>query len=291
MLGRRKKVTDLFVRGTEVLLPDGSYLWLQPLNAYERDEAIQAAQVARSRLVLALKDGGEERLKLQGRIEETGREKFIAEYAQLKANQKQSDFVSELEDDPDWAERTKILLDSNLADAATAPEPAEVAYMEKLSSEWFAELESRVSHEREWIVRQLGDMSDDDLLEDYLEYWLDVRGGVVAQAEYSLTELWRGTRLCDANGDKADGFDHAACAGHQELLFADRLDARSAPDELLELLREGFRTLLMNTRDPKDSASRSNSSASSPQPSAPAEADPSSSTATPETHPGISMLQ
>ncbi len=45
----------LYTVGTELVLKDGTVLWLQVMNPFERDEAQRDAQLARTRLVMALK--------------------------------------------------------------------------------------------------------------------------------------------------------------------------------------------------------------------------------------------
>lgn len=50
-----RRLPDLYTVGTELVLKDGTVLWMQVLNPFEQDEAKLDAQAARARLVLALK--------------------------------------------------------------------------------------------------------------------------------------------------------------------------------------------------------------------------------------------
>ncbi len=128
-------------------------------------------------------------------------------------------------------------------------------------------------------------MSDEEFIDVWVEEWLDRRGSDLATAEFRLTELWYATRYCDAV--MQDGaLDHTRCEGHRVPVFESKLDARSAPQELQELLRSALDELNLAGRDPKDSDSPPSSSDSLPSPSAEAESTPSTSTETPTTVPG-----
>lgn len=284
MSQRRKQIQDLFVVGHEVELPDATYLWVQVLNPFQRGEAISAAQVARSRIVMALRDDGEELLKIKAKLASEGRDTMMEQLARAKADLKQADFISELEDDPDWSERAKILFETDLANTATPAIPEERKLVDKIASEWFAEIEKRTTNEYDYLMGTYRGLPDDELVAEYADHWMTVRGQIVARDEYQLVELLHGTRMCAATiGDKPD---HAACAGHPEKFFLDRDDVRSAPEGLLDLLRDAHNSLAMNSRDPKGSAKPSNSSEPSPSPDALAGSTPSMSTATPSNLPG-----
>ncbi len=49
-----RRVPEPYTVGTELVLKDGVVLWLQVMNPFERDEAQRDAQLARTRLVMAL---------------------------------------------------------------------------------------------------------------------------------------------------------------------------------------------------------------------------------------------
>lgn len=282
---RFRRLTDLFVAGRTIELPDGSHLWVQAINAYERDECVSDGQVARARLVLALKDQGTERLKIEAKLVERGREALEAELVEAKVDEKYSDFVTEMEGDPDWTERLAILRRTDWTQAATPGEEAERELVEKIFNDYTGALQGRLDDEREWQQRHYHRVDEDELLDDYLDVWLDRRGAEVASAEYALTETWYATRYCEAT-DIGGVLDHTRCNGHPDRVFETKSDAKAAPDALQKLINQALNELAMAGRDPKGSASPASSSDSSPTPSAAEGSTPSTSTATPNAPPG-----
>lgn len=269
---RFRRLTDLFVDGTAIPVGDGTYLWLQALNAFERDEAAHDAQMARARLAMALREDGDERRKIEARLEVVGREQFIENLASAKADAQFPTLSARLEDDPEWREKIEIIRRTDFASNASTTEQ-ERQLVTNLMAEWSAELERRIDDEIEFQKRRYADAGDDDLLHDYLEVYMDRRGDDVAAAEYSLTETWYAARYCEATAGQGEGdvLDHAACNGHTERVFATKADVKAAPDRLRALIQEGLQTLAMNMRDPKDSGSQQSSSVSPPTPNEEAE--------------------
>lgn len=285
MTQRFKRLTDLFVQGKTVKLPDGTYLWVQAINAYERDECISDAQTARSRLVMALRERGDEHVKIEARMAERGRDAMVVDLATAKVEGKYADIVADIEADPDWKERVEMLRRKD--DAISTPLSTEESeLLQKVSDDWYAEISSRVEAEQAHLVEHYTRVDDQDLLHDYLEAWLDRRGSDVATAEYALTELWYATRYCEATVDADGTVSHARCGGHPERVFESKTEARAMPDGLRELLVQALAELTWAARDPKDSASPQSSSDSSPTPNEPAESTPSTSTETPDAPPG-----
>jgi hypothetical protein len=284
MRDRLRRVTELFVQGSEVELPDGSFLWVQVLNPYERDEAVNDAQAARARLIMAMKQSNTERDKVVGRLLEHGKDSMVADLAQVKADAKLPQVNNELQDDPEWKERLDIIRRTDFDQSAKPPTKEETELLAKINKDYFEELNTRIDAEKDWQISSLGRLSDEELIDEYVDAWLERRASDITNAEYELTELWYATRLCDGVPTE-DGVDHDKC-DHSIRLFEDRADVRGCAEELQQLLRNALTAVGMSVRDPKDSASRGSSSDSSAPPSEPAESTPSSSTATPETAPG-----
>jgi hypothetical protein len=287
---RFRRLTDLFTVGKAVELPDQTYLWVQALNAYQRDECISDAQVARSRMVMALRDKGDERLKIEGRFYENGRDSMIGDLAANRAQNKMGDVVDDLRADPDWKERMEILLRSDPDDAAQPMTIEEVELLAKVNREVMAEMEKRESDERDFITRTMSRQSDEEIIDAWTEDYLEMRGGERAQREYQLTETWYATRWCAATkpADSGMDLDHSECNAHDERVFADRQAVREIPSDLFVVIQRALVDLNMVGRDPKGSASNQSSSPSSPTPSAPEESTPSTSTDDPKPAPGTS---
>ncbi len=288
MSQRFRRLTDLFVNGREVTLPDGSHLWIQAINAYERDECISDAQVARSRLIMALKQNGSERIKIEGRLAERGRDAMVVDVVQAQVDKKYSEIITQMESDPDWAEKLTIVRRTDFTQQATPATQDERDVVDKILTEWSLALNDRLDDERTWQVQHYARVSDEELLEDYLAFWLERRGNEVASAEYALTEMWYATRYCDANHIDDTVLDHTQCKGHPDRVFTTKADARSAPEKLQTIIGGELAALAMGDKDPKGLAKPTSSSASSPTPSEAAESTPSTSTETPAPPPGTS---
>jgi hypothetical protein len=251
---RRRRVTDLFVHGREVALPGGGFLWVEVLNSFQRQEALQAAQVAKARLVMALERDGRERIQVQARLAEFGRDAFIGDLVDDELSQRTAQIVTRIHDDPDWKERIDVLTGTDVSDTATPLTDAEQALLAALSVEYLAEVDARKADEHEFLTRMFGAFDDEELIERYAKAWAERKGALLSAAEYRLTELWYATRFCSGvlNLDTAE-VDHGACDGHGEAFFAAREDVRSAPDELRDLLSEALGAVGMGPRDPKGS--------------------------------------
>lgn len=286
MSTRFRRLTDLFVTGLPAQLPDGTHIWIQALNSYQQDECRSDAQVARARLIMALREKGEEREKIEARFYEFGREHMISELADTRAKRKMADYVDAMRSDPEWKERLEILTRTDIEDTATPLTPDEVALLAQVNQEVLSELTTRESDENAFQVRRLEPMSDEDLITEWTEQWLESRGGEIAQGEYRLTEIWYATRWCNALAGPDGELDHSGCEGHGEKVFATRQDVRDVPGPLLQLIADTQSELNLAGRDPKGSGSAANSSNSSSTPNEPADSTPSTSTATPAPPPG-----
>jgi len=286
MRERFKRLTDLFADGRPVPLPDGSHLWVQVLNPFERDECISDAQAARARLVMALKTAGAERDKVNARFLERGRDAMINELAQVKTDGRLSDLVSEIQDDPEWKERLEIVNRTDLTSTAKPLSAEEEDLIAEINKDFFDELRKREADERDYWVRELSRSTDEQIIDDYVDAWINKRGGELASAEYTAVEMWYSTRFCDATVNSDGTLDHNPCNGHNDRVFESKADAIHAPGGLQEIIKAVLQELAMGTRDPKDSGSPASSSDSSPLPSEQAESTPSIPAETPNARPG-----
>lgn len=276
-----KRIPELYVQGTELVLKDGTVLWLQVLNAFEADEARHDAQVARSRIVLALKSehGSAERMKAEASFWSDGREVSIDRMAEAKANEKLLDITESLRSDPEWKERLEVL-DRSEELLTRPPDDVERAFLDATNAEYLIEITRRLDDDRAFHRMRLQALNDVELVEDYLDLYIDRRGGELAMAEYALTQIWYAARVCEGVQIDDGAWDHGACEGHQVQVFEHKAEVRSQPEDLQDLLTEAIRALEMTVREAKNSARQGSSSASLPLPSEPVESTPSTSTET-----------
>lgn len=281
-----RRLPDLYVAGTEVVLKDGQVVWLQVLNPLQADEARHDAQVARSRLVMALKKhGGDEMAFIDAALWQDGLDGARNRVVESKANGVLMKIVDEIRNDPDWTEKLEIL---NRVDEGDEPrETIELELLASVQTEYIDEVQKRIKSEEDYLRAKYADASEDDLREEYAKLYIDRRGGEMAAAEFRVVELWYGARVCDGVLTD-DGWNHDNCEGHALQLFETKAEVRQLPTELSELLGDALNDLAMTIRDAKDLARPASSSDSSRRPSEPEESTPSTPTATPSSAPGTS---
>lgn len=271
-----RRVPELYTTGTEVVLKDGTVLWMQVLNPFEVDEARSDAQVARSRLVMALKSehGSDERAKVEATFYTDGHDAAITRLAEARGQNKLVEIVSALRDDPEWSERLEIA-DRSEAIRARPIEDPERKLLEQINVEYLTEVVRRQNEEKDFQLSRFTDMSDAELIEEYIDNYIERRGGDVALAEYSLTEVWYAARVCEGVQLDDGSWNHDACESHAVQVYETKADLRSQPEDLQDLLRETMHALAMTVREAKNSARQESSSVSSPLPSEPEESTPS----------------
>lgn len=276
-LSRKKyrRVPDLYVTGKEVVLLDGTVLWLQVLNPFEKDECAHDAQIARARIVMAVKDG-DERKKVEGAFYQDGRDVTIDKIADAKATEHVGKIVDEIAGEEEWKEKIEIMDRSD--DILASNDPAERDLLTRLNEEYLREVVERQKTEFDYQVDRLTSMTDEDLLDEYIEMWLERRGTDVARLEYQLTEIWYAARVCEGV-DRGDGtWDHEACEGHKLTVWETKQEVRGLGGDLQELLTNQLAQLNMSARDARFSDRQGSSSDSPPLPSEAAESTPSTQT-------------
>jgi hypothetical protein len=276
-----KRIPELYVQGTELVFKDGTVMWLQVLNPFEADEARHDAQVARSRIVMALKSehGSPERMKAEAAFWGDGRDSSIERMADAKASEKLLEITENIRSDPEWKERLEVL-DRSEELIIRPPEDVERAYLDATNTEYLTEINRRLDEERAFHRMRLTALVDVELIEDYIDLYIDRRGGELAMAEYALTQMWYAARACEGVQLDDGAWDHGACEGHQVQVFERKAEVRGQPEDLQDLISDGLRALEMTVREAKNSARQGSSSASLPLPSEPAESTPSTSTET-----------
>lgn len=278
-----RRIPELYVVGKEIPLLDGTILWLQVLNPFERDECSHDAQVARARIVMAVKDG-DERKKIEGSFYQDGRDSTIEKIADAKATEYIAKIVEELAGDEEWRERIEIM--DRADDILASNEPAEREVVAKIHEDYLKEVLARQKTEYDYQADRFEAMTDEDVLGEYTEMWLERRGTDVARLEYQLTEIWYAARVCEGV-DLGDGaYDHSACEGHNLTVWETKAEVRQLAGDLQELLTQELAQLNMSPRDARFLDSPASSSDSSLQPSAEVESTPSTPTETPVSVPG-----
>lgn len=279
-----RRLTELYVQGKEIVLKDGSLLWAQVLNPFEKDEATHDAQLARARMVMAIKEG-DEREKVIAAFQSDGRAVSVEKLADVKAQSEIAKIVDEIAADPEWSERVEIMDRSD--DIMSRPlEDAERDLLAKINEEYIKEVVDRQRAEYEYQVDRFEKMSEEDFIEEYCDAWMERRAADVARSEYQLSERWYAIRACEGVVTEDGTYNHDACESHKLQLFDTKLEARDIPEDLQTLLDDSLAALNMSVRDARFSDRQGSSSDSSPLPSEAAESTPSTPTETLASVPG-----
>lgn len=282
-----KRVADLYVTGTEVVLKDGTVLWLQVLNPFEIEEARQAAQTAKSRLIMALQQhGGDEMAFIDAALWEDGPDGARQRVVDAKANGVLVDVINALRIDPEWTERIGIL---DRTDEATEPlEPAERDLVAGLTRDYVAEIERRVRTEEEYLKQKYASVSDEEVREEYKRLYIERRGADIANQEFRVNEIFHGARVCEGVQGEDGTWNHEACEGHQLQVYESKAEVRMLPEDLTNLLGDTYLQLAMSVRDAQGLVRLASSSDSSRQPSEAEESTLSTPDGTPSAVPGTS---
>lgn len=281
-----RKTTDLYVLGTEVVLRDGSVIWVQALNPFERDEAMRTAAAARSRFQLAMKEiGSDELVTFRADAGQIPRERKATQLAEMKASEALTRIISEIEADDEWAEVKEVL---DRADELNEGSDEEKQLVEKKTREYMEEINKRLKDERDFLEKRYLESPDEELDSELEELWVEAESNRRATDEYELVEVLLGARACDAV-ERDDGtWDHSACESHILTAFEDRREVKSLPEPFYQEIRDGFEAINMHPLDPKGLASPESSSESSQPPSEEEASEPSTPEATSSDAPGTS---
>ena len=282
-----KRLVDLFVTGVEYTFPDGTPAWLQVLNPFERDTVRKEAQIARARLVLAMREhGSDEQDRVKAAFYAEGRDAVVDGLAEAETTRNVGKIIDSVRNDPDWSERVEIL-DRGDEETAGQLTSEEERLLTSLQGEYLAEVGKRIESERGFAKERYASMDEESLWSEFLQSWLDRLGDEAAMVEYDLGRLSYGARVCE--GVLNDGvWEHTACAGHTERIWESTAELRQLPEELTKGLVAKLGEVEFTDREAKNSDRQMSSSGSSPLPSEEEASTASTPTETPVAPPGSS---
>jgi hypothetical protein len=256
------------------------------INSYEREECVSDAQVARARLILALKEHGDERTKVEGRLAEIGFEAMARDLAAARAGQK-------IPSSPTRCATTPSGRSAWRSCARPTSTPRQAGHRSrnpphaKINADIMGEFDqAREADEADFLMRKFDRMTDDEFIDEWVEEWVDRKGTTLAGNEFRLTELWYASRFCEGTTSPEGTLDHGRCDGHRDRIFETKADARARPRRPARTDASAIDEMNLEGRDPKDSGSGANSSDSSPTPSAAETSAPSTPAAIQQLVPG-----
>lgn len=258
------KVTDLFVEGDTLELSREplTTVWVNKLNAFEREECQRDGQAARSRMILNMKEpSSADKLAYDAVVSRFKEDSEII--AQLCDAEAQAHFIKAVEtiqQDPEWEER--LAANSRLSNVELNDE--DKATVGRVDEEYNDELTQRQASYRSAYEHDLAAFDHDSLLEKYYEEWLDKRSYASFRMEFTTSQVWFSIRNCEAviDADKASGWDHAKC-DHSGRAIDKRESVRSLPDQLFERLVGASGQVQLQPRQARFSDALASSSGSS----------------------------
>jgi hypothetical protein len=266
MATKKRRLEDLYVRGRELALDDESgdpvQVWLQKINPLDHEKAIRKAGAAKARVMLATRDpNSEEWQEAYVDTLELGSRNALVEYLISEAVVRFRDSKeSELAFEEEWKKEGYL---QGLHDA-WAGEPAlkdvydenpedEEARRVFLELKRFADqVEEATDAETENLRRDYEERSEEDLREEALKRFLELRAGLAWLREYRRNEIFFATRELD---------------DHRKYYFATREQVDELAPEVFGKLIEGYQDLTVDPSEGKDLPRTLSSSPLSEQPS------------------------
>src|SRR3954447_16162608 len=106
---RYKKLADLYVEGKEVVFKDGTVLWMQVGNEFEKADCRRAAQAERGKLIMALRETDTpEWEQMQGFFHSQTPALTIDELCNGRLAEWYVKVQDALENDPEWREKLEV---------------------------------------------------------------------------------------------------------------------------------------------------------------------------------------
>jgi hypothetical protein len=293
-LNRLRRVTDLFVEGTELYLGqddqnEAVVIWVNKLNSFEVEESRRDGVSARGLRLLELeKEDSPERQALVNQLTRWDDESLARARVDQMSDELYLGVVNDLEADEDWAEKIGILrrMPQLLTDENAPADDPRRTQVDELNGEYLEEMRDRLAKAQEAKLREYGKQERPQLEEDFMEAWRNRLSLDEFMAEKRRTELYAAMRDCKASElpALAEGgnvrWDHTSC-DHTQRLLASRADVADLPEGVLQKVMDVMDGVTVPQREAGNSAAPASSSESSGPSNAAEDSTPSTPTETP----------
>lgn len=269
---RLKRVSDLFVEGTEVVLSEDPLVmvWVNKLNSFEDDEARKDGLAYRSLAQLRIEREGDFHPAIAGYIAEFEAEDKDGRAKKLADLFSQEDLIAamnEVDGADEWQEKGNMLRHGEmLADDATVEEQAAIAAE---TMRYFEAIQQEL--ERRNIARagEFKSLPDAELSKQFRKKVVEIvtLDNFVKARDVSV--VFFALRHCDATKPG----EHAMC--RHDRLLEDRKQVESLPEGLVAKVKEALENIDVNPREAGNSDAPTPSSESSERLSEPEESVPS----------------
>ena len=294
-MDRLRRVTDLFVEGSELYLGDDDQgepvvLWVNKLNSFEVEEARRDAVAARGLRLLELeKEDNPERQAMLSQIGRWTVDRLREARVDQQGDELYLQAINDMESDEEWAEKVSMLrrMPQLLKDENAPADDKRHAQLTELNAEYMQALQDRLGKLQAEKLKELKDDDREKLVQDFMEAWQHRLSLDEFMAEKRRTELFFALRDCKAQRVKYDGgerWDHKGC-DHRERLVPARSEVSSLPEGVIGRAMDVMDGVTVPQRESGNSDAPASSSGSSEQPSVSEESTPSIPVETPPVAP------
>jgi hypothetical protein len=276
MLDRLRRVTDLFVEGTEVFLgtdDDGKpvTIWVNKLNSFETEEARRDGMVRRGQRMIELaKDDNPEYRHILALIETWSDDQLREARVEQRAEEIYLEVINDIQGDKEWAEKLAVIrrMPTLLEDEKAPASDPRHAQLEELQNAYLTEIRQRQETKAKQALRDLASEDRETVQKAYVEAWRERVTLDDFMQERRATELFYAMRDCYATQKDRDAdtgrfrWDHSKC-NHAERLLQERKQVRELPEHVLNQVIDAIDEITVNQRESGNSDAPASSSASS----------------------------
>lgn len=279
---RLRRITDLFVEGTEVNLgddPQGNpvLIWVNKLNSFEVEEARRDGAARRGLRLAALADeSAVERQAIAAEVALWNDEQLQTAWVNQKVEEFYLDAINDIETEEEWREKLVTLrrLPTLLQDAAAQSDDPRRDELIALQESYYREIADRQQSKQKQAMRDAKDMPRKDLERDFFEQWRQRVTLDEFMEERRITELFYALRACEGTRVGPNQFDHENC-NHAQRALSDRGQVRHLPEQVLMKCMDALDEVTVPQREAGNSDAPASSSASSGPQSVPEASTPS----------------
>lgn len=265
MATKKRRLEDLYVRGRELSIDDGSgdpvTVWLQKLNPLEHEKAIRRSGAARAQVLLAARDqDSEEWGEAYADVRDLGDRTILVEYLIADDVVKTRDSKeAELSFGEEWTKDNFLqgLRDawegdgngSGLKERFAVDPNDEEAHKVFVELKRFSDLvDAEAEPEIERLRRDYADISEQELQDKALGRFIELRAGLAWLREFRHSEAYFATRDID---------------DHRRYYFTERQQVDVLSPEVFNEISVAYQQLMVESAEGKDSPRTPSSSPSS----------------------------
>lgn len=262
MPAQRRRLTDLYVKGTSCTVTDGQgdiEVWLQKLNPLERENAARRAGAERARMVAFYEDKDSD--EYQSAVNDVldfyqDRESLTTMIIRNDVMRAQARIEAELAGDGEWSKDGLLvgLIDAwqdGLSDRyAEDPNDPEASRVFKMLEKFDTQVQEEVIAERLRLEKDMGSHTLEELRDKAVERLIDAKAISAFIEEFEIQRLLYSVR----DPEK-----------HDEYYFTNRLEVKTLDEKIREQLSAAYSDLEIDLVEGKDLPETEDSSVSSEQ--------------------------